>query len=330
MTAALCVCCGKPVPDTAYACSSCALRLAESLREASGHAEDAWTVIARQARYGGAGGARKAEPEPAVTAEDARRNPVTTFGWAASVEKPRASALVAEPMPGDFDAAARLGDVGNVVTTWARHVCETRGMELPARRPLLGPLCDGGIECGHASCAGVRHRRPPSALGEAAAWLATQVEWLRKRPEAREAFDELHDACGMLRRLVDRPASDRLVGMCDCGKVLYAANGRTVVQCRERTCGMTWHVDRSQQILRDHLDEQLLTAAEAARLAVHLDGGDRGVEQIRKLINAWSARGQIAAHGRYDGEPSYRFGDVASRLAQTPTRKQRDHEGAAA
>lgn len=323
MTAAECVCCGKPMADPGPVCHRpCAHSLAESLREAAGHAEDAWTVIARQARYGGAGGARKVEPEPAETAEDARRNPVTTFAWAASVERPRAGALIAEPMPGDLDASARLDDVGNVVTTWARHVCEHRGVELPARRPLLGPLCANGPRCGHASCAGVRYRRPPSALGEAAAWLATQVEWLRARPEAREAFDELGDACRMLARLVDSPPDDLLVGMCDCGTTLYAPPWRTVVECPEKRCKLRWNVEKSRDILRDALREKLFTAAEAAHLAAYWD--ERTSEQIRKLISMWvrPERRLIEAHGRLGEDPLYRFGDVIDRLARTPTRRR--------
>lgn len=288
MTAAQCVRCARPAPD-AYACHHCALSLAETLQNAAGHAEDAETVIARQARYGG--GSRGGS---------------------------------SEPLPVDLTASARYAAVENAIGTWARHVVEERGMELPVRRPTVGPLCED-LGCEHSSCARIRSRRPPSGLARAAAWLATQVGWLRKRPEAREAFRELHDACDQLARLVDRPPDKELVGMCDCGRTLYAAHGRGVVTCPEPKCKLQWHVERSRKILRDALDGKLFTAGEAARLAVRLDDGDRTTEQVRKLINAWASRGLVAAHGvdRY-GDPTYRFGDVLERLARTPRRAARE------
>jgi hypothetical protein len=51
-TTTLCVVCERPTDATA--CHQCALRLAQTLREAAGHAEDAGTVLARLARHGAA------------------------------------------------------------------------------------------------------------------------------------------------------------------------------------------------------------------------------------------------------------------------------------
>lgn len=322
-----CACCGKPLADGGAVCHADALSLAQTLREAAGHAEDAPTVVARLTRYGGVGGgARKPEPESTAVTAANRRNPVAAFGWAASVERPRTSALIAEPMPYDEGASERLADITNTVTTWARHVCEERGTELPARRPLLGPLCIlGAGDCGHASCAGVRRRLPPSALSEAAAWLATQVDWLRARPEAREAFDELADACRMLRGLVDRPAERLLVGVCDCNAVLYAAPGRQIVKCPTPKCELEWHVERSRDILMRHLNGTLVTAAEGARLAAYLS--DRTQDAIRKLIASRARTGQLAMRGLLSGEAAYRFGEITSMLAAIP---RRHREGAAA
>lgn len=264
-----CVRCGRPTPD-GYACHQCASELAGAIKEASGHAEDAWTVIARQARYGG--------------------------GFRASHDR---------PLPVDLAAAEQLAVAENTIGTWARHVAEEAGAQ------------------------------PPTSLAGAARWLATQVGWLRGRPEAGEAFDELHDACRVLVRLVDRPGGEglRLVGMCDCGRILYARHGRNEVECKP--CGLRWDVDESQAILRGALDERLVTAAEAAHLAAYLDT-DRGSEQIRKLVNKWASRGELVAHGEVRIEPdpadpdgseqvirSYRFGDIAERLARAPRRAVR-------
>lgn len=292
MSAPTCVACERPMTDQAFACTRCANELAETLRTAAGHAEDAWTVIARQTRYGDAGGTRTVEAEAAEIAADLRRNKVTAFAWAASIEQPAPGGLRPEPLPVALGPAGTLDAVTNTITTWARdQYCRA------------------------------------DSLGGAALWLADHVGDLRVHPAAAEAFDELHDACAQLERLVDRPASDRrLVGVCDCGAVLYARGGQYAIQCRERTCGATWDVERSREILIRHLDGRLLTAAEAARMAAYLDPG-RTTEQIRMLIASWAKRGQVAVHGAIGGAPTYLFGEVRARLAETP-RRQRD--GAAA
>lgn len=298
--------CGRPAPD-GPACTTCARQLADTLRNAAGHAEDAWTVIARQTRYSTAGGTRTPEPEPAGVAADLRRNRVTEFGWAASVERPVAGGLRPEPVPADLGALDRLHAAENTITTWAR---------------ILG-----------ADVAG---------LSAACMWLAEHVAELQHHPAAGEAFGQLHAACAQLERLVDRPpGGHRLVGMCDCGRTLYAPHGRDVVQCKP--CGAKWNVTESQAILLKHLDGRLVTVPEALDMAGWLDT-DRTREQIRKLITGWTKRGQLAAHGtiwrdptdaetRTDPEayqvavPLYRFGEIRARLADTP---RRNREGAAA
>lgn len=292
MTGPTCAACAKPLADGSVVCSADARELAKALTAAAGHAEDAWTVIARQARYGVGGGAR-AEPEPAAEiVEDLRRNRVTAFAWAASIERPPAGGLRPEPLPVALGKAEDFHAAENTITTWARD---------------MGTDAD--------------------SLAGAARWLAEHVDQLRFHAAAAEAFDELHDACRMLVRVVDRPGADRrLVGVCDCGAVLYARHGQTVIQCGERTCGATWDVERSREILLKHLDGRLLTAAEAARMAAYLDS-DRTTEQIRVLIASWAKRGQVAAHGAIGGAPTYLFGEVRARLAETP---RRNREGAAA
>lgn len=312
MTATTCPSCGASVAD-AYVCKRCASALAGALRTAAGHAEDAWTVIARQTRYGGAGGARAVEAEPVAVSPANRRNPVTAFGWAASVERPKAGALRPEPGPADSGAFDRLCAVENTITTWARD---------------LGADVTG--------------------LAAAARWLAEHVDELRQHQAAGEAFDELTGACRQLERLVDRPADDRrLVGVCDCGTVLYARPGWTTIACKVTTCGATWNTGDGQDILMRHLDDRLVTASEAARLAAYLADGDRTQEQIRALITGWARRNLVLAHGqtwrdpteaeqRADppvlgpvAVPTYRFGEIRARLAQTP-RRERKSEGAAA
>ena len=295
----LCVVCGRPTPD-GYACHTCGQELADALRTAAGHAEDAETANGRQAGYGA--GSRGGS---------------------------------SDGMTYDAKRSARLNAVRLAADGWTTDLLAGAGF--PAWRRTAGPLCPPqrtGERCHHRSCAAVRVTMPPPMLARELTWLAAQAGVLRKHPAAQEAFRELHDACDDLARLVDIAAVDELVGMCDCGKVLYAPRGKTVVTCPVPTCKLRWDVATSRDILRRALDGKLVTAAEAARLGAFLDT-DRNQEQIRKLIDKWAERTLIEAHGHVvvetDGVddyglvrtktvPAFRFGDISGRLARTPRR----------
>lgn len=288
-----CVRCGRPTD--AAVCAPEAQGLAEDLVRAAGHAEDAWTVIARQTRYGGGSGGGSVDGAP------------------------------------DLSASAKLAPIVTAIGGWARLVEDQTGRR-PRWRPLAGPLCPpSGHRCAHGSCEGIRRRTPPPKLALDAAWLARQVEWLRRHPAAEEAFRDLTAAGIQLAWLCDSPAENELVGVCDCGKILYAREGREVIQCPMPTCKLVWHVERSRDILRRHLGDKLVTASEAARLAAYLDS-DRTQDGIRKLIAARVRSRQLLAHGEIPDEngdpiPTYRFGEVAAVLATIP---RRNREGAAA
>lgn len=285
-----CVICGRPSPD-GYACHDDAQELAATLREAAGHAEDAETVIARQTRYGGG--------SPGSGSDGITPNTA---------------------------ASATLARFRNAIGTWQRDLIETgRAAEPGPWRAYAGPPCAparpgdeprDGNRCGHQSCARVRELRP-SELAQATLWLAEHVDEIRTHPAAGEAFPELANACAELTWIVDRPAERDLVGVCDCGKVLYATKARAYVKCPVKTCQLTWHVERSREILRKALGDKIVTLPEAIRLAAHFDA-DRSLDNIRKLVNA--RIGQLAPHGSLDEEPGYVFGDVVALLAAIPKR----------
>lgn len=317
MSTPTCARCGSVLADGAVICRREAQELAETLLAAAGHAEDAEAVISRQTRYGAGGRGGKSEP-----------------------------------LPVDLFASARYAAVSNTVGGWMRLLVEEGYAREPEPwRPLAGPLCPPvrpgdepreGNRCAHGSCVAIRDQVTPVPLAAACGWLAGHVSALRKHPDAGAAFRELHDTCAQLERLVDRPATgDRLVGMCDCGKILYAPHGRDLVKCK--ACGQRWNVTKSQEILLGHLDGKLVTVPEALDMAGWLDV-DRTREQIRKLLTGWAGRGQVLAHGQVwrdptDAEleadpevwqvavPTYRFGEIRARLAETP---RRNREGAAA
>lgn len=301
-----CVRCGAPTD--AYVCSGDAQDLAKQLRAAAGHAEDAWTVIARQTRAG-TGGGRSTPPELGALSEDLRRNRVNDFAWQASIERPAAGALRPEPTPADLGALDHYRTAENTTITWTRD---------------LGGAADD----------------LPGALS----WLADHTDTIRQHPAAKKAFDDLETACRQLERLVDRRVDTRhFIGICNCNRALYAPWNWTVIQCKDKTCGAVWNLADGQDILLRHLDDRLVTAGEAVKLAGHLDP-DRSQDAVRKLLEKWIDHGRLIAHGhimreptereiRRDPEaypvpvPTYRFGEIRQLLDETP---RRNRQGAAA
>lgn len=266
--------CGRPIHDQAYICGPCAGRLTKDLAAAASVAGEAWTTIARQAVMGSSG--RSSE----------------------------------RPLPFSWEAADAVNSVANTFTTWARHCSEERGIPWGPPPAVLGPLC--GIQ-GCPSCLTIRRsRRRPHALAWTARWLAGQIEWLRHRREADEAFEELHDACRLAIRTVDLPPDRTFAGRCECGTYLYAFAGRETVRCVE--CEREYDVEAMREHMRTQLDESLFTAAEVATLAAFM-GISANRQKTRKLINVWHARGVVAAHGSIDGDPVFRFGEVIERVA---------------
>jgi hypothetical protein len=56
-------------------------------------------------------------------------------------------------------------------------------------------------------------------------YLLGELGWIRHQPFAAEAFDQLRAAGATIRRIVDSPPEQEIVGRCDCGTYLYARKG---------------------------------------------------------------------------------------------------------
>lgn len=193
------------------------------------------------------------------------------------------------PLPVDLNASARAATAFNTVVTWARLVGEERGRLVPA--VLAGE---------HAAAVAAR-------------FLLGELDWVRHQQFADEANTQLRAAGATVKRIVDRPPDEELVGVCDCGAYLYVRRGRSAVTC---VCGLAWDVKESRQSLMDALRDRLVTVAEAATLGV-LAFPDLQRDKVRKLVQSWVRTdrpnhliGQVSADGQ-----RYPFGEILDRLS---------------
>jgi hypothetical protein len=229
MTAVDCAIDGRPTED-GWICSGCTSRAARHLTEII-----TLTPDARSVAYG-----------------EVRR----TAG--ASSGKPGSRS------PGNDDALDTLNEIQNRLTTTARDIAETRGLQIDS--------------------AGLGDLSPADPLTLAAKWLGGQLEWLRHAVDGQgEAyavgvFEEIGECAARMRSLVNGPAAQRYLGPCGapliaidpdvaaeqgihpanaalglapCDGDVYGPDGGTKGRCR--TCGAT--VDQAER--RAWLTEQV-------------------------------------------------------------------------
>lgn len=278
--------CGRVIHDQAYVCIPCRDQEREQLELVARLAGEAATTIARLDRIAAtAGGARESPPEPDLGRAE--------------------SALYPTPLPVDLMAAADHAAGVNTLVTWARHCAEERGLELPAVRP----------GCPHWTCAKSRRayfigpacEPPEHPLAVAATWLAGQLDWLRHRPEADEAYDEISYACRLLIAVVDRPADRWYAGPCGvagCTERLYPVAGARTTRC---ACGADHDLGQRKTELLERVEEQWATATRAAHLLTAL-----GVRCTPSMVRNYADRGRLAPHPDLDamGHPRYRLGSI--------------------
>lgn len=255
-----CVRCLRPVADTGYACHGCATGLSVALLRAGLLMRELDTTIARLDQLGD-GGASSAET----------------------------------PLFFDWDASDAAWAIRNTLTSWTRHICETRGITATS-------TTNSGL----------------------AAWLAKQTGWLRMRPEAEEAFDELHNTTRHLRRTIDTHVERWYAGRCgvplldddgDCTADLYALPGAAWVTCPE--CGASFDAEDRKAELLDEVRDTLQNAETIAR-ALSIWGWPTTSAQIR----GYAFRGRIVPHGQDGKRPLYRIGDVIEVLMTAARQRQ--------
>jgi hypothetical protein len=240
------------VPDTAFGCPACAAGLAQRLDQLAAILPELGVTVAKQDRIG-SGGAR---------------------GTGAEV-----------PLPYNSGAADRGRAVQGELVTWARHVHDETGRDLP---------------------------RSPSGSA-LARYLGQAVMGARYRQQWPEFHAALRPLAGAVLHLVDRPAERVYLGPCStplpdgptCRADVYANPGAATGKCR--ACDTVHDVADSRTWLLDSLEDVLARPAEIA--GVLRGFGDRRVGY--STIAAYVASGRLVAHGQDGhGRDRYRIGDV--------------------
>ncbi|MFD3748349.1 hypothetical protein [Nocardia sp. NPDC058633] len=192
----------------------------------------------------------------------------------------------------------------NVLITWARTIAETNGSEFPSR--TTGGLVE---------------------------WLINRPHELRGHVAAEDLHSDILGAVIGLRRIVDRPADRRFVGLCPvirdgraCGANLWAEVGASWVRCR--TCREQHSVseleDQAVESARHMLCTmpEVLRACEAMRRPIGKTTGYRWAREGKLVRRKWLHRTE---HGEQisdlwaDGAtPVYLLGD-ALELARRET-----------
>jgi hypothetical protein len=290
LTDVRCELCARPDPERATVCRRCGRPVEDGLRLLARLGGEATTTIARLARLGHAGGR-------------------------------------GDGLPWSWEAADATWAVANTLTTWARHIAGERGITIPpAPGRTIGPLCRGALSCHHPSCTLIRSRLPVHPLTHLAGWLAEQVVWLRHRPEAREALDELGDAARLAARTVDNPPDRWYAGPCGarpdgraipCEAELYPVTGVRVIRCPD--CGTRHDPDARRDWLLDLARDQLAHAGWLASALTRLTERTVSAASIRGL----AFRGRITAHGVDEsGRPLYQVGEVWDIVRQSARERE--------
>jgi hypothetical protein len=154
---------------------------------------------------------------------------------------------------------------------------------------------------------------PDDNLAALSRWLMWRVNGLGLLEIGAEAVDEITSAVAHCHRLIDRPADRQYLGACDvCDEGrLYARANAAWARCD--SCDASVDAEQTRTRLLASLDDRLCTAAEIAHLSTYL-GLKAGRDQVRKRINQWHTRGQIAEAHAFSDEPTFRFGTVYEKL----------------
>lgn len=119
--------CGRPSPD-AFLCIQCTNDLATDIAQLANFLPELTVLLTRQVNTHRGGRARR--PAAAQTTAAPAAPPAATRKLSLSEQ----IGLVATPLVYDPAASALLAEARNTISTWCRHLCETR--RIPIERIL--------------------------------------------------------------------------------------------------------------------------------------------------------------------------------------------------
>ncbi|UGT65305.1 hypothetical protein LTT66_18215 [Nocardia gipuzkoensis] len=177
-----------------------------------------------------------------------------------------------QPLPFQPAAGDTAWVLHNTLSTWARDLCETRGITyLPlGYLPPLPPGFMGPLRRGER----FEHHVQPDFIDSTsgiAAWLAHYVTAISGSESAGECFEEISAAVAAAHRAIDRPPGRMYIGPCReelsgiyCEADIYVTIGHAEARCP--MCGTTHMVEERRDMLREQVRGILGTAAELSRL----------------------------------------------------------------
>ncbi len=326
-----CAECHRPVADTGYICHHCTAALATTLLTVAQLVDELPTTIARQDRID-----RPTNPhQPAVDDEPVHSTLLTARpGTNLTVRRPTGeSAFMTRAMPINLTAAAHRDAISLTLTHWADHITTLRGVPIPPPPlPLVGPTCGHGW-CHqaapadrHDTCHLIRNPTPADPLAELAKFVASQLGWLRVRPEAEQAWTELGSIHRRAEQVVDRPPAVWWAGRCNepvndgadqCPQDLYVTVGRDWVRCP--ACGVRHSVEARREWLLREARNHNATAVELSRFLAAF--GEQVSRNLPDLLRKWVKRSRIYVRGHdVAGKELFRVGDVMDLLVTTAQR----------
>lgn len=319
-------------------CQRCVDQLRVALTALPWLLDQLLVTATRQARIGGGSRPREVESDPAEVEAHLPAWLRTRQG---------AIALRSTAAPIDWSAADLASAAVNTLGTWARHLAEARGVELPTTivLPAIVEVC---------RIVTVRRNRwriteevvelRPEQRGalDPVPWLLDNIDAIRLDEAAGEIHRDVTALIARVERAIDRRAPEVYAGPCNspdvrvsvhgdtlrpeagiCGADLYGRLGQAVVTCD--VCGAEYDVaERRAWLLKQVCDVW-------ARPQVIADALDSLALPVkRKTIDKWASRGVLSPAVVDEGRPYYRVGDVIA-LVQAAADRMARHasEGAA-
>jgi hypothetical protein len=226
-------------------------------------------------------------------------------------------------------ASTMLDAVRNSLTTWTRHLGETRGIVF-VRPGFIGPLLPGHVRLANTT---------PAVL----AFLAENVGAIACDEAAGECLAELEDHVRAIEKVINRPLAMRYLGPCRTFDERTRRSCGTQLQCREDVlevtcpkCRHTYNANHLQSLTEDDLERRKMTIDQLLgymrRLPEEYRVDERKLRRWRKPNKDGVVRLKACGFRRADGrevinrhseddEPLYRWADIKALRAERPDRK---------